>query len=271
MLSLRSRRRAALLSVVALATTSAVAAAPAQAGLLGGLITDTGQTLGNLLPGVGGVVTTVTGTVGGGGVVGGGVGGVEDSVTGDLLSGTLGGVTGGGGGATTDLLPVDALTPLLGSVLGSGTPGFGGVGGPIVLSGGKVTPGGAIVDAAAPRPSVRVLSKLRSIGRTGRMRLQVVTDEPGIVALTGNVRPGQAVGTRKARGSAVQHSRKLIKVPSMVLGYRRAGKLVVTVKLSRAAQRTLGRSRNARISVGTVAADLFRNQDADRSKLTIKR
>ena len=265
MLSLRSRRRAALLSVVALATTSAVAAAPAQAGLLGGLITDTGQTLGNLLPGVGGVVTTVTGTVGGV------VGGVEDSVTGDLLSGTLGGVTGGGGGATTDLLPVDALTPLLGSVLGSGTPGFGGVGGPIVLSGGKVTPGGAIVDAAAPRPSVRVLSKLRSIGRTGRMRLQVVTDEPGIVALTGNVRPGQAVGTRKARGSAVQHSRKLIKVPSMVLGYRRAGKLVVTVKLSRAAQRTLGRSRNARISVGTVAADLFRNQDADRSKLTIKR
>ena len=260
MLSLRSRRRAALLSVVALATTSAVAAAPAQAGLLGGLITDTGQTLGNLLPGVGGVVTTVTGTVGGV------VGGVEDSVTGDLL----GGVTGGGGGAT-DLLPADALTPLLSSVLGSGTPGFGGIGGPIVLSGGKVAPGGAIVDAAAPRPTVRVLSKLRSIGRTGRMRLQVVTDEPGIVALTGNVRPGQAVRTRQARGSAVQHSRKLIKVPSMVLGYRRAGKLVVTVKLSRAAQRTLGRSRNARISVGTVAADLFRNQDADRSKLTIKR
>jgi hypothetical protein len=129
-----------------------------------------------------------------------------------------------------------------------------------------------IVDASAPRPKVKVLSRLRSIGRTGKMRLEVSTNEPGIVALGGNVRPGRAVKAkkRKARSSA-KHSRKLVKVPSVVLGYRRAGKLTLTVKLSRAAQRTLGRSRDARISVGTLAADVFRNQDSDHTKLKIKR
>src|SRR5215218_5339600 len=76
MLAIRSRRAAALLSIGALGAGTAVAATPAQAQLLGGLlpnigsiVTGTGQTLGGLvdglLPGVGGVVTGVTGTVGG--------------------------------------------------------------------------------------------------------------------------------------------------------------------------------------------------------------
>jgi hypothetical protein len=257
MTSFRSSRRvAAVLSVSALAVT-AVPAAPAQAGLLSplaGLLTSTGQTLGGLLPGVGGVVTTVTGTVGGV------VAGVDTTLTG-VVDNTLNGVTG--------LLPATTLTSLLGGLLPpAGGPGAaGGVGGPIVLSGGAVGPGGVIVDTSAPRPTVTVLSKLRTVARTGTLRLQISTDEPGIVALKGNVRPGAVVNAKKRTA----HSRQLIRVPSVVLGYRRAGKLTVTVKLSRAAQRTLGRSRDARMSVGTVTADLFRNQAVDSTRLKLRR
>lgn len=262
MTPLRSRRLAALLSVPALGAGAVTV--PAQAGLLGGLlpsagtiITGAGDTLGGLLPGAGGVVTSVTGSVGGA------VAGVQGTVTG-LVDETLGSIVGGASGG----LPADVLDSLLGTLLAnsSGVPGASGNGAPIVLSGGSVTAGGVVLDASAPRPTVRVLSRLKAIGRNGRMRMQIRTDEPGIVAVAVNVRPGAAV-----KGRAAMHSRKLVKVPSIVLGYRRAGKLVVTVKLSRAAQRALGSSRNARASVGTVAADVFRNQDSGRVKLRLKR
>jgi hypothetical protein len=264
------------MSVTALGAGTAVVAAPAQAQLLGGLlpnvgtiITGTGQALGNtlnsVLPGTGGVVTGVTGTVGGV------VGGVQNSVSG-VLDQTLGGVL---GGATGGLLPDNVLDNLLGTLLANssaapGTPGTGTSGGPIVLSGGSITPNGIVIDASAPRPTVRVLTKLKAIGSGGKMRLEISTNEPGIVAVAGSVRPGVAVKTKGAK-KAAKHSRKIIKVPSIVLGYRKAGKLVVTVKLSRAAQRTLGKSKDARMSVGTLASDLFKNQDSDNIKLKLKR
>jgi len=270
---LRSRRVAALLSVTAIGAGTAVAVAPAQASLLGGLLpnvgtilTGTGQTLGGVVdgvvPGLGGVVTGVTGTVGGV------VGGVQDSVTG-LLDQTLGGVL---DGTLSGLLPDGVLDNLLGTLLAnsSGVPGATGSGGTIVLSGGSVGAGGVILDASAPRPTVKVLTKLKAIGRSGRMRLEIRTNEPGIVAVAGNVRPGLAVKAKQGAKKAA-HSRKLIKVPSIVLGYRQAGRLVVTVKLSRAAQRTLGRSKDARMSIGTVAADLRKNQDSDSIRLKLKR
>jgi hypothetical protein len=273
---LRSRRLAAIMSVTALGAGATVAVAPAQAaGLLGGLlpnvgtlVTGTGQTLGNtlnsILPGTGAVVTGVTGTVGGV------VGGVQDSVTG-VLDQTLGGVI---GGTTGGLLPDNILTGLLGTLLGNstGVPGATGTGtgNTIVLAGGSVGPGGVVLDASAPRPTVKVLSKLKAIGSNGKMRLEIKTNEPGIVAIAGNVRPGAAVKAKKGAKKAA-HSRKLIKVPSIVLGYRKAGSLVVTVKLSRAAQRALGSSKDAKMSVGTVASDLFKNQDSDSIRLKIKR
>jgi len=275
MLAIRSRRAAAILTIGALSAGTAVAAAPAQAQLLGSLlpnigtiITGTGTALGNtvntILPGVGGVVTGVTGTVGGV------VGGVQNTVTG-VVDQTLGGVLGGSSG----LLPDDVLNTLLGTLLGNstaapGTPGTGTSGGVIVLSGGSVGPGGIVLDASAPRPTVKVLSKLRQIGKTGKMKLQITTNEPGVVAMSGKVRPGAAVKARKGT-KAAKHSRKLIKVPQIVLGYRRAGKLIVTVRLSRAAQRALGTSKTAKMSVGTIAVDLFRNQDSDNAKVKIKR
>lgn len=271
----RSRRAAALLSIGALGAGTAVAAAPAQAQLLGGLlpnigtiVTDLGTTLGGtvntLLPGTGAVITGVTGSVGGV------VTGVQNTVTGTLDQ-TLSGVLGGANG----LLPGNVLDNLLGTLLGNstaapGTPGTGNSGGVIVLSGGSVGPGGIVLDASAPRSKVTVLSKLRQIGKTGKMRIEIKTNEPGIVAVAGKVRPGAAVKARKG-AKKVKHSRKLIKVPQITLGYRKAGKLVVTVRLSRAAQRALGRSRNAKMSVGMIAVDVFKNQDSDSTKVNIRR
>lgn len=273
MLAIRSRRAAALLSIGALGAGTAVAAAPAHAQLLGGLlpsigtiITDTGQTLGGtldgVLPGTGGVITGVTGSVGGV------IAGVEGTVTGTVDQ-TLSGLLGGGGGGA---LPADVVDSLLATLLGNSTGalGTGTTGGPIVLSGGSVGPGGVILDASAPRPTVTVLSKLKQIGKNGKMRIEIKTNEPGIVAVAGRIRPGTAVKAKRG-AKKVKHSRKLIKVPQITLGYRQAGKLVVTVRLSRSAQRALGRSRNARMSVGTVAIDVFKNQDSDSTKLNIKR
>jgi len=275
MLAIRSRRAAAMFTIGALSAGTAVAAAPVQAQLLGNLlptigtiITGTGQTLGGtvntILPGVGGVVTGVTGTVGGV------VGGVQNTVTG-VVDQTLGGVLGGTGGA----LPDDVLNTLLGTLLGNstaapGTPGTGTSGGVIVLGGGSVGPGGIVLDASAPRPTVKVLSKLGQIGKTGKMKLEIRTNEPGVVAMSGKVRPGAAVKPNKG-AKKVKHSTTLIKIPQIVLGYRKAGKLTVTVRLSRAAQRALGTSKAAKMSVGTIAVDLFRNQDSENAKVNIKR
>ena len=275
--TLRSRRVTALVTIGALSAGTAFAASPAQAGLLdgvlpnvGSLVTGTGATLGGVLngvlPGTGGVITGVTGTVGGV------IGGVQDTVSGALDS-TLGGVLGGGGGA----LPDDILGSLLGTLLANssaapGTPGFGGpnAGGPIVLSGGTVGPNGVMLDASAPRSTVKVLSKLKQVGKTGKMKLQITTNEPGIVAFKSSVRPGATVKAKKG-AKAAKVSKKLINIPQIVLGYRKAGKLDVTVKLSRAAQRALGKVKDAKMSVGTIAVDVWKNQDSETSKLKIKR
>ena len=275
--SLRSRRVSALLTIGVLSAGTAVAAAPAQAGLLdgvlpnvGSLVTGTGATLGGVvngvLPGTGGVITGVTGTVGGV------IGGVQDTVSG-VLDQTLGGVVGGGSGA----LPDDVLGSLLGTLFANstaapGTPGFGGpnAGGPIVLSGGTVGPNGVVLDASAPRSTVTVLTKLKQVGKTGKMKLRIKTNEPGVVALKSNVRPGATVKAKKGQ-KALKVSKKLIKIPQIVLGYRKAGTLDVTVKLSRAAQRSLGKVKDAKMSVGTIAVDVWKNQDSENTKLKIKR
>lgn len=273
MLLTRSRRAAAaILTIGALGAGTTVAAAPAQASLLGGLlpnlgtiITNTGATLGSLIPGLGGVVTGVTGAVGGV------VGGVQDTVVG-VVDQTLGGVLGGSNG----LLPTGVLDTLLGTLLKNstaapGTPGTGNSGGVIVLSGAQPGPNGAVLDASPPRTTVKVVSRLTDIGATGTMKIEVRSNEPGIVAVGGNIRPGTALKKAKKGKKAVKHSRALVKVPRMTLAYRKAGKLTVTVRLSRTAQRALGGSKRAAMSVGTIAVDVFRNQDSENARLSIAR
>ena len=266
-------------SVAAIALI-AIPAAPAHAQLggllpgLGEIVQDVGQTVESTLPVSGGAVTGVTGTVGG--IVNdtqGTLTSTVDQVLGDVLSGTG---TGSLDGLVNSLLPTDTLDQLLLSlglapVGADGAPAGGGVGGTTAIG----PDGNPVVDAAAPNAKVRVLSRLTQIRKTGSLRLEVSTDEAGVVAMSGAIRPGLAVKSKKkskrARAAAVKHSRKLIKFPAAILAFRKAGKLQVTVKLGRTARSTLGRSRDARMSIATLAADLARNQVVSQAKHKIKR
>ena len=111
-----------------------------------------------------------------------------------------------------------------------------------------------------------VLSRISQIAHTSSLRLQVASDEAGVVALGGALRPG-----RPTKGHSKGHRRTLVKWPTTVLGFRAPGKLYVTIKLSRAARVNLAHSRNARVGIATVAADLRRNQKSDYFKLAVKR
>lgn len=214
------------------------------------------QATGALPDPVGGVVTQTTGDAGG----------LVQSTTGGLtgtISQTVDQVLGGGLGQ----LPTGTVDDLLSSI---GVPGANGAPGVPGTPGVTVLPDGTIlVDSRAPVTSVKVLSKVRQIGRTGRLRLQITSDEPSVVALAGAVRPGIA---RKVSGHRVKgRSRKPIRIPAVVLAYRRAGALNVTVQFSRKAQRNLDAGRSARLSVALVAVDVARNQVRRNVKRVIKR
>jgi hypothetical protein len=75
-----------------------------------------------------------------------------------------------------------------------------------------VGPNGVTLDASAPRSTVQVLSKLKQVGKTGKMKLRIKTNEPGVVALKSNVRPGATVKAKKGAKTA-KVSKKLIKIP----------------------------------------------------------
>jgi hypothetical protein len=241
------------------ATAVALPAAPASALLglnldgVGQIVGDLGGTVGGTLPVGGGIVTDVTGTVGG---VVTGISGTLDGTVGGVVDGVLGGDTGTGG-----LLSNDALSQLLGTLglaPAAGTTGPGGT-----------TAGGLVVDARAPNARFKVLSRLARVSKTGKLRMRATTDEAGIVAFSGSMRPGKSRHTKhKAQSSA---GRKAIKIPTAVLAFRSPGSLVVTIQLSRQAQRALGRARNARLSLGIVTADLLRNQAKSRVTKTVKR
>jgi hypothetical protein len=207
---------------------------------------------------VGGVITQTTGIVGG--IVEGGTG----ALPGDVQQ-AVGQVLGGGLGQ----LPTGTIDQLLGPL---GLPGLDGTNGVAGGVGYIVLPDGSVVpDARPPVTKVKVLSKLRQVGGTGRLRLQISSDEPSVIAVGGTIRPGsrRKLATRKAR--AQPYSRKPIPFPAVVLAYRKAGTLTVTIKFSRAAQKTLNRARNARSSVALVAVDVARNQLSRNAKAIVKR
>jgi hypothetical protein len=225
------------------------------------------------VPAPGGVVPTVVQTAGGLPIVGGVVSGVAGSAGGVItgvqpaVAGTVGAAVGtvlGGVGAPGapgapgtpggGSLPADAMDSLLAAALGGAA--AGGVGGD----------GTVVIDAVAPTARVRVLSRLTQISRTGSLLLEISSDEAGIVAVAGSVRPGP--GTR---GHTRHHSRALIRWPSTILGFRSPGRLQVTIKLSRTARTTLGRSRDASVGVATVAADVRRNQRSAYKRLALRR
>lgn len=266
-MTLRFTRPWAAAALSAGALIASTGLAHAQLGLplggLGQIVTDVGTTVGGALPAGGGVVTGATGT--GGGIVTGTTGTVTGAVD-QVLDGAGDGLLGGGA--------LDSLLGTLGVVPGApgGAGGAGGAGGPAgtVIGGAGSGAAGSLIDARSPNVKLTVLSRLSRIAKTGRIPLKVTTDEAGIVAFRGSVRPGKALekSRRAARKAAAA---KPIRFPSAVLAYRRAGSLRVTIQLSRSAQRRLGKVRNARMSLNFVTADVRRNQGRATIKRTVRR
>jgi hypothetical protein len=197
---------------------------------------------------LGGVVDTVTGTVGG--VVNTATdtaGGVTDTV-GQTVDQVLGGTLGE--------LPLGTVDDLLGA---AGLAGLNGANGAAGTPGVTILPNGTVlVDRRAPVTKVTVLNRNRTVGRSGKLRLQISSDEPSVVALVGSVRPGRA--WRLHGKAAKRHSRKAIKIPRVVLAYRSAGALRLTIQFSRRAQRNIRQSYNSSLRLTLVAADVARNQ-----------
>jgi hypothetical protein len=213
------------------------------------IITQTTDPITGALPDpLGGVVDTVTGTVGG--VV-------------DTVNDTTGGVTDPVGqtidqvlGGTLGELPLGTIDDLLGA---AGLAGLNGANGAAGAPGVRILPDGTVlVDNRAPVTTVKILNRNRKVGRSGKLRLQISSDEPSVVAVAGSVRPGRAW---KLHGKAAKrHSRKAIKIPKVVLAYRSAGALRLTIQFSRRAQRNIRQSYNSSLRLTLVAVDVARNQ-----------
>lgn len=151
-------------------------------------------------------------------------------------------------------------TTYAGYRLAPGSPGRGAAsdGGDLGI---RVSAGAGPPPAAARKSSIRVLSSLRAIRRTGRLRLRIHTATAGIVVVSSSVRPGRAIASWKGR-----HSRAAIKLRTVSLGRRSAGTRTVTIKVGRGTRLTLGRSRSARLSVRLKAGSAVTT-----AKLAIKR
>src|SRR4051794_3201374 len=174
----------------------------------------------------------------------------------DDLLGTLGTATAPDGGGS----------PSGGS--GVGTSGSGGAGGGDISSGtgssgdatgAKTAPGAppspAALDTRAPRVKLKVRSSFAWVARTGRLKVRVTSDEPGVVAVG---------GTLRVRG-------KVTRLRAGVLGYRSPRTLTATLKLPRAALRSLARARNVRLSLNAIAVDVARNRRTATLKVTLTR
>jgi hypothetical protein len=127
------------------------------------------------------------------------------------------------------------------------------------------------VDARAPNARIRVLSGLKSVGRTGKLRLRVSLDEPGLAVFGTNVRPGAQTKRARRLHPHSRYSRKVVHFPTAALAFRNSGALNVTIRLSRRVQRRLGQARDGRMSLSVVTADLGRNQSASRQKKHLHR
>ena len=103
-----------------------------------------------------------------------------------------------------------------------------------------------------------MLNRNRTVGRSGKLSLRISSDEPSVVALAGTVKPGR---TWRLHGKAAKrHSRKAIKIPKVVLAYRKAGALKLTIQFSGRAQRNIRQSFNSSMKLTLVAVDVARNQ-----------
>ena len=247
------RSHSAPLFAAAVVAVTIPAAAAAQLGLPLPPVPDPVQTVTGSTPAVpdplAGVVDTVTGTVGGvvdtvTNTTGDPTGGVVDTV-GQTVDQVLGG--------TLPQLPTGTVDDLLGA---AGLNGLNGANGAPGQPGVKVLPDGTVVvDKRPPTTKVTVLNRNRTVGRNGKLSLKITSDEPSVVALVGTVKPG-----RKWHARGKSHSRRAIRIPKVVLAYRQAGALKLTIQFSSLAQRNIRHSYNSTMKLSLVAIDVARNQ-----------
>ena len=237
---------------------------------LAGAVPSTASAQPRLLGGVGSIVSgtteQVTSTLDQ--VLGGVEGVLSDDALGDVL------VT------VTNPVSVPGAAPVAPGVPGApgapGTPGSSGSGEGSqttlvrgVPVGSTVTiPSGGADDRHAPAATVKVVSRLSQVARTRRLRLEVRSDEPGVVAIAATIRPG---AKRRGVAKGVKHKRSVIHVPTLMLAFHRAGTVTVDLRLRAADAALLGRSKNGRMSVGLLTADVARNQASERLKRHLRR
>ena len=107
------------------------------------------------------------------------------------------------------------------------------------------------------------------MGRTGKLRLQISSDEPSIIALGGHDPAGdRSQGPRASACAITRASRSAF--PPRFWPTARPVPLKVAIQLSRKAQRNLKRGYNARLSLALVALDVARNQQRRSVKRIVK-
>ena len=116
-------------------------------------------------------------------------------------------------------------------------------------------------ERGTPSASARMLSSLRSIRATGRLRVRIVTPAAGRVVVSGRILPGRPPARYRTRGS-----RRPVGLRTLSLGELARGTHTVTFAVSREARRRLGRARDARLTMTVAVAG-----DATSTKLTIRR
>jgi hypothetical protein len=72
----------------------------------------------------------------------------------------------------------------------------------------------------------------------------------------------------KAKG---RHDRSVIHLAPVMVAFRSAGSVPVAIRLPRDVQHRLGSSRNGRMSIAVLAADVQRNQTGERLKRMLRR
>jgi hypothetical protein len=258
----------ARISVSVLAGAALSFAAPATASAQGGLLGPIGQVITDATQQVSTTLDQV---------LGGGTSALPPDALGDVLSTVLAPPAAPGAPGAPGLpgVPGSAGAPGAGGPAwgGSGASGGSNVrlvgGGSVAGTSGSSGPAGSVLDdGRAPMASVRIVSRLSRVAATRRLRVEVRSDEPGVVAFSSTIRPGV-----KRRGVAkrVAHSRSVIHVPTVVLAFRSAGTLTVDLRLRAADAARLGRARNGRMSVGILTADVARNQSSERLKRHLRR
>jgi hypothetical protein len=105
------------------------------------------------------------------------------------------------------------------------------------------------------------LTNLRSIRKTGRLRIRILTPADGLVVASGRIRPGRAL----VRYGNV-HSGAIVNLRTVSLGELAAGVHTVTFRLGRTARRRLGRARDAGLTLTVTVAG-----QTTSTKLALKR